>query len=167
VFVDELRGFLLRDIAGLERELALYPDDSSVWRKVAGLPNPGGTLVLHLSGSLQYFLGAVLANTGYVRNRDAEFSRRDVARLELRKELEAARRGVLAAFEQLTEERLEQTFPARITDAELSTRLTLLQLVTHVAYHLGQLDYHRRTVTGSPESADTLAAPSAPEFGLD
>lgn len=166
MFLDELKGFFLRDIAGLERELALYPDDSSVWRELAGLPNSGGTLILHLSGGLQHFFGMVLGHTSYVRNRNAEFSRRDVPRTELRKELEAAKQGVLAAFAQLTEERLEQPFPARITDVELSTRLTLLQLVTHVAYHLGQLDYHRRMVTGDPASADTLAAPSPLEFGL-
>jgi Protein of unknown function (DUF1572) len=159
MLLDELRTFLLRDIAGIERELELYPNDSSVWKNVAGLPNPAGNLILHLSGSLQYFFGATLGNTGYVRNRDAEFTKRDVPRSELRKELAAARQGVLAAFEHLTEQRLEQPFPVRISDAELSTRLTMLQLVTHVAYHLGQLDYHRRMVTGNPASADTIAAP--------
>lgn len=159
MLVDELRTLLLRDIAGLERELNLYPDDLSVWKNVTGLPNPAGNLVLHLSGSLQHFFGATLGNTGYVRNRDAEFTRCDVPRSELKKELADARQGVLAAFERLTEERLDDPFPARITDIELSTRLTILQLITHVAYHLGQLDYHRRMVTGNPASADAIAAP--------
>ncbi len=161
MLLNELKAFLLRDIASMERELELYPDDSSVWKNVAGLPNPAGNLILHVSGSLQHFFGATLGDTGYVRNRDAEFTNRDVPRSELRKELAGARQGVLAAFERLTEERLEQPFPVRITDTELSTRLTILQLVTHVAYHLGQLDYHRRMVTGNPASAGTIAAPEA------
>jgi hypothetical protein len=161
MLLDELKMFLLRDVAALERELELYPDDSSVWKSVTGLPNSAGNLILHLSGSLQYFFGALLGNTGYLRNREAEFSKRDVPRHELRKELAAARQGVLAGFEQLTPERLEQPFPARITDTDLSTRLTILQFVTHVAYHLGQLDYHRRMVTGNSASADTIAAPKA------
>ena len=159
MLLDELKAFLLRDIAGIGRELELYPDDSSVWKNVAGLPNSAGNLVLHLSGSLQHFFGATLGNTGYVRNRDAEFVKRDVPRSELSKELADAKQGVLAAFEHLTEARLEQPFPARITNTELSTRLTLLQLITHVSYHLGQIDYHRRMVTGNPASADTIAPP--------
>jgi uncharacterized damage-inducible protein DinB len=161
MLIDELNSFFLRDIAALERELELYPDDSSVWQNVVGLPNSAGNLVLHLAGSLQHFFGAILGNTGYVRNRDAEFSKRDIPRNELRTELAAARQGVIAGFEQLTDQRLEQSFPARITDAELSTRLTILQFITHLAYHLGQLDYHRRMVTGNPASADTIAAPKA------
>ena len=161
MLTDELKTFFLRDLAALERELELYPDDSSVWQNVAGLPNSAGTLVLHLAGSLQHFFGAMLGNTGYVRNREAEFSKRDVPRSELRKELAAARQGVLAGFEHLTEQSLEQPFPARITDTELSTRLTILQFTTHLAYHLGQIDYHRRMVTGNPASADTIAAPKA------
>ncbi len=159
MLLDELKMFLLRDIAALERELELYPDDSSVWQSVTGLPNSAGNLILHVSGSLQHFFGALLGNSGYLRNREAEFSRRDVPRSELRQELAAARKGVLAGFEHLTEQSLEQPFPARITDSDLSTRLTILQFVTHLAYHLGQIDYHRRMVTGNPASADTIAAP--------
>jgi hypothetical protein len=160
MLLEELKTFLLRDIAALERELELYPDDPSVWKNVAGLPNPAGNLILHLSGSLQHFFGATLGHTGYVRNRDAEFTRCDLPRSELRTELAVARQGVFAAFEQLTEQRLEQPFPVRITDGELSTRLTILQFITHLAYHLSQLDYHRRMVTGAA-SADTIAAPVA------
>ncbi len=157
----ELKTFFLRDIAALERELELYPDDSSVWKTVAGLPNSAGNLILHVSGSLQHFFGALLGNTGYLRNREAEFSKRGVPRAELSKELAAARQGVIAGFEQLTAEKLEQPFPVRISDTELSTRLTILQFITHLAYHLGQIDYHRRMVTGNPASADTIAAPKA------
>jgi uncharacterized damage-inducible protein DinB len=162
MLLDELKTFLLRDIAALERELGLYPDDPSVWKNVLGLPNPAGNLLLHLAGSLQHFFGATLGQTGYVRNREAEFTKRDLPRNELRTELAAARHGVLAAFENLTEEKLEQAFPVRFTDSELSTRLTILQFITHLAYHLGQIDYHRRMVTGNPASADTIAAPRAP-----
>ncbi len=159
MLLDDLKTILLRDIAGVERELGLYPDDSSMWKTVPGLPNSAGNLILHLAGNLQYFFGTSLGNTDYVRNRDAEFTRRDVARSELRRELAGARQGVLAAFEALTEAGLEQPFPIKITDTEFSTRLAILQLITHLAYHLGQLDYHRRVVTGDAASANPVAAP--------
>jgi DinB superfamily len=156
--LEDLKMLYLREVATLERELDLYPDDASVWRELLGLPNPAGTLFLHLSGSLQYFFGAVLGGSGYVRDRAAEFSKRDVPRSELKQELSRARQGVLATFANLTQDNLEQVFPANFADAEFSTRLTLLQFLSHLVYHLGQIDYHRRAVTSNSASANAIAA---------
>ena len=159
MLLDELRIILLRDIAGVTRELDLYPDEASIWKNVTGLPNSAGNLILHVTGNLQHFFGTALGHTTYVRNRDAEFTRRDIARSELNNELASSRHAVEAAFANLTEGGLEQPFPVRITDTEFSTRLAILQLITHLAYHLGQIDYHRRVVTGNRASANPVAAP--------
>jgi DinB superfamily len=158
MLLEDLKAIYLREVATLERELDLYPNDESVWKELPGLPNSAGTLILHVAGSLQHFFGATLGNTGYVRNREAEFSKRDVPRIELQKELEAARAGVNAGFANVTEARLSQPFPNKFTDTELSTQLTLLQFLSHLAYHLGQIDYHRRVVTGSNVSANAVSA---------
>ncbi|HEX2863493.1 MAG TPA: DinB family protein, partial [Deinococcales bacterium] len=147
-----------RDIATLERELDLYPDDASVWAEPPGLPNPAGTLFLHLAGSLQHFFGAALGGLGYVRDRDAEFRQRGLPRADLRAQLAAARRGVEAAFGRLGEADLDREFPVRFADAPFSTRLTLLQFASHLAYHLGQIDYHRRVVTGQNTPAGAMSA---------
>jgi hypothetical protein len=159
MLLDELKTILLRDIAGVERQLELYHDDLSVWTNVKGLPNPTGNIVLHLAGNLQHFFGTALGNTGYVRDREAEFTRKDVPRSELRAELGAARKAVLAAFNTLSEQKLGEAHPVKITDTAFSNRLAILQLVTHLAYHLGQIDYHRRVVTGNSVSANAVAAP--------
>ena len=98
MLLEDLKRLYLREIATLERELALYPDDESVWKEPPGLPNPAGTLFLHLAGSLQHFFGAVLGGSGYARDRAAEFSRRGVPRGEIARELSRARRGVEAGF---------------------------------------------------------------------
>lgn len=156
--LEDLEVLYLREVATLERELDLYPEEGSIWKELPGLPNPAGTLFLHLSGSLQHFFGAVLGQTGYVRDRAAEFSKRDVPRSELKQQLSRARQGVLAGFANLTEDSLEQVFPVKFADAEFSTRLTLLQFLSHLAYHLGQIDYHRRAVTGNNASANAVAA---------
>jgi hypothetical protein len=156
--LEDLKVLYLREIATLERELDLYPDDASVWKELPGLPNPTGNLFLHLAGSLQHFFGATLGNTGYQRNREAEFTKRNVSRHDLKQELSRARHGVIAAFEHLTEDRLTQVFPVQFADAPFSTRLTLLQFLSHLAYHLGQVDYHRRVVTGNRTSANAIAA---------
>jgi Protein of unknown function (DUF1572) len=156
--LNDLKAIYLREVATLERELALYPDDSSVWASVPGLPNSAGTLFLHVAGSLQHFFGATLGKSGYVRDRAAEFSRRDVPKGELEQELSNARQGVIAGFAELTEASLEEPFPVRFADDVFSTRLTLLQFSSHLAYHLGQIDYHRRAVTGNSASANAIAA---------
>ena len=155
---EELEVLYLREIATLERELDLYPDERSVWKELPGLPNSAGTLFLHLAGSLQYFFGAVLGESGYIRDRAAEFSERDVPRSELKRELSRASQGVRAAFANLSEDRLGQVFAVQFADAEFSIRLTLLQFLTHLVYHLGQIDYHRRAVTGNRASANAVAA---------
>jgi DinB superfamily len=156
--LEDLKVLYLREIATLERELDLYPDDASVWKELPGLPNPAGNLLLHLAGSLQHFFGATFGKTLYQRNREAEFTKRNVSRSELKQELFNARKGVQAAFANLTEDSLTQVFPVQFADVEFSTRLTLLQFLSHLAYHLGQIDYHRRVVTGSSASANAIAA---------
>lgn len=167
MLLEDLKALYLRDITTLARELELYPDDASIWKELPGLPNSAGTLFLHLAGSLQHFFGATFGETGYMRNREAEFSRRNVPRNDIKQELVNARQGVQAAFANLSEDDLEQTFPARFADADVSTRLTLLQFLGHLAYHLGQIDYHRRVVTGNPVAAGAIDPSSLTPYGND
>lgn len=153
MLLENLQTLYLREIATLQRELDLYPDDESVWKDLPGLPNSAGTIFLHLAGNLQHFFGATLGNTGYVRNRDAEFSKRDTPRSELKKELGASQESIKAAFANLAEAKLEQPFPVKVGDSELSTQGAILHFLSHLAYHLGQIDYHRRAVTGNSTPA--------------
>ena len=146
--VADLAAILDRDLNALRRELEAYPDEPAVWREVPGMPNSGGTLALHLAGNLQHYLGAQLARTGYVRDRDAEFTRRSVPRAELLAEVERARAAVRAGLSALEPGALERDFPEAILQTRVRTGEYLVHLCVHFAYHLGQLDAHRRVVTG-------------------
>ncbi len=97
-FAAGLAAILDRDLRGLRRELEAYPDERQIWQPVPGLPNTAGTLALHLAGNLQHYVGARWGGTGYVRNRAAEFARRDVPRAELLAEIDRARAAVKAAL---------------------------------------------------------------------
>ncbi|MFN8570508.1 MAG: DinB family protein [Gemmatimonadaceae bacterium] len=143
-----LATMLARDLGALRREVEAYPDDASVWQTTAGIPNCAGTLVLHLAGNLQAYIGAELGGTGYVRNRDAEFARRDVSRADLLREIDAAAAAVAATVPRLGDAELAATFPVAIGAVRLNTLDFLLHLATHLTYHLGQIDYHRRAVVG-------------------
>ncbi|HKT61438.1 MAG TPA: DUF664 domain-containing protein [Gemmatimonadales bacterium] len=142
-------AILDRELRTLRRELEAYPDERQIWQDVPGLPNSAGTLALHLAGNLQHYIGARWGGTGYVRNRDAEFSRRGVGRAELVAEIERARAAITAALSRVPEEALEQDFPELIAEAHIRTDEYLVHLCAHFAYHLGQLDSHRRIVTGN------------------
>lgn len=157
MLIPIVQAMLLRELAAVQRSVQAYPDDASLWALPKGLPNSGGTIVLHLAGNLQHFVGAVLGATGYVRDRDAEFARRDVPRAELLAELANTIDAVRNAMPTLREESLSQPYPQKVGGQVLATGLVLMHLATHLAYHLGQLDYHRRVVTGDMNGVGALS----------
>src|SRR6188474_289172 len=110
-----------RDLTALQREVDAYPDEADLWRLVPGLPNSGGTLALHLAGNLQHFIGRHFADTGYVRDRPAEFSRRNVPRAELLRDIEAAREAVRAGLSRLTAALLQEDYPEPIAGMTIAT----------------------------------------------
>lgn len=161
--IEYVTRTVLRELANLERQVTLYPDEASLWKQVPGLPNAGGTLALHLVGNLRHFIGAQLGGTGYVRDREAEFAARDVPRSELLELIRAARHEVAATLEALDPAALVAEYPIRFGDKALPSGLFVAHLAAHLAYHLGQLDYHRRVTTGQNVSAGALSIPALSE----
>ena len=146
-FLADLASTLDRELRGVLRQLEAYPDERLLWQPVAALPNTAGTLALHLAGNLQHFFGAGFAGNGYVRNREAEFARRDVSRAELAAEIERARAAVAAGVERVRPADLEVDAPEPLGGYRVRVGDMLVHAVAHVAYHLAQIDAHRRTVT--------------------
>lgn len=147
---------LQRDLRAVAREVEAYPDERDLWATRPGIKNVGGTLVLHLAGNLQHYVGARLGGTGYVRNRAAEFARRDVSRSELLREIEAAQTAVKTVFSRPVLPDPDAEFPEVIGGKRVRNGDYLVHLATHFAYHLGQLDYHRRLVTGNDTAVDAM-----------
>ena len=152
--LPSLAAIFERDLRALAREVDAYPDERDLWAHVPGVSNVAGTLVLHLAGNLQYYLGAVLGGSGYVRDRPAEFARRDVPRSELLREIEATRTTVSRVLCGALD--VDREFPESIAGKRVRTGDYLIHLATHFAYHLGQLDYHRRIVSGHDKGIDAM-----------
>lgn len=154
MMTHHLRTILLRDLETLRRELQAYPAAEDIWACPPGVRNSAGTLALHLAGNLHHYVGAVLGGSDYVRDREEEFGARDLPRGEVLARIAAAAEAVDSALGALDDARLEETFPAEFPHGRVNTGRFLLHLSTHFAYHLGQIDYHRRLVTADPEGVD-------------
>ncbi len=143
--IEDLGRHFDRHLSSLVHEIEAYPDDASLWLTAPGIINPGGTLALHLIGNLNHWIGANLGQTGYVRDRAAEFGVRDVSRSDLARDVEAVRAMVRQVFSKLSQDQLSEVFP-KLPDryAGASTHWFLTHLTIHLGYHLGQLNYHRR-----------------------
>jgi hypothetical protein len=144
-----LREVLLKDLEAVRAELHAYSREEDLWTCPSGLPNSSGNLVMHVTGNLCHFIGATLGGTAYVRDREAEFTALLVPRAELEVRLDRAIEVVRDALDGMDEDRLGQEYPLEIDGARLPTEVFLLRLVSHLAFHLGQINYHRRIVTAN------------------
>ncbi len=160
---DALRVLIIRELKALDREIAAYPDDESVWLTPPGISNSAGNLALHMAGNLRHFVGAVIGKTGYVRNRDMEFSTRGLSRDELRDQVATAMEDVERGLEALPDSWMTEIYPLPIQEKRARTGQFLVHLAVHLGYHLGQVDYHRRLVTQTGETVDTISVKELPE----
>ena len=136
--------FFERDLTALEKEITSYHDEKNLWIVSKHIKNSAGNLCLHIIGNLNHFIGAILGKTGYIRDRDKEFSTQDVSRTELINLLEKTKHLVTATLTRLSAEQYNSLYPIEFLGKHLMTDHMLLQLITHLNYHLGQINYHRR-----------------------
>ena len=136
-----------RDLKKLTEEISLYKNETDLWKIKDGISNSGGNLTLHLVGNLNHFIGATLGSTGYIRERDKEFSLKDIPRKQLIDKINATSAIVTNILSSLSKDDLEKDFPIPIDNKISSTGFILIFLLAHLGYHLGQINYHRRLVT--------------------
>ena len=159
-------GFvLLREIESVRRSIEAYPSDESLWAPMPGITNTGGTLALHLAGNLRHFIGSVLGGVQYSRDRDAEFSNRSATRAELAALMDETRKAVEATIPKLNAEALARPFPLQIAGRTVRTADFIVHLASHLSYHLGQMDYHRRFVTGQAVVVPAMEVGKIPGYG--
>jgi len=146
---ESLLALFTRDLNKLAEEIKLYPSEESMWRIADGITNSGGNLCLHLCGNLQHFVGTILGNTGYVRNREAEFSEKNIARQSLLEEIERTKQAIANTLPTLQHDQLHANYPVDVFGKPMTTIYFLLHLSAHLGYHLGQVNYHRRLLGGA------------------
>ena len=141
---QELSELYERDLRKLIEEIKLFKTEDDIWKVSGSIKNTSGNLALHIIGSLNFHIGTTLADTGYIRHRELEFTDKRIERKIIVEQLEELIPMIINTLGQLTLEQMESPFP-RFFDKENATKsYVLTQMLLHINYHLGQVNYLRR-----------------------
>lgn len=141
---DVFIKIIVRDLDKLVKELEAFQDEKNIWKTTGNVINPAGNLCLHLVGNLNTYIGKNIGGTGYVRDRNAEFSTKDVPRQTLITSIAQTKMVVMTSLARLDSEALNQTYPENVLGYEMTTHYFLVHLTAHLSWHLGQINYLRR-----------------------
>ncbi len=141
-FVSLAKSALINELGQLRdsvKALAEPLSEKELWTKPMEPGNSIGHLVLHLTGNLNHFVGVQLGKTGYVRDREREFSEANPpSTAETLANLDAAVATFGRVVDGLSEEQLLAPHPETRFGPVFGA---LLHLVGHFAIHRGQMSY--------------------------
>lgn len=143
LLIQEIDVLIARDLSRLAKEVEQCPVEV-LWKTEGDISNSIGTLTLHLCGNLRHFIGHVLGNSDYVRDREHEFNATDLSNDVLLKTIENTQAEVHAALFGLPAARLTENYPLEVFGSPMTTMHFLIHLQGHLNYHLGQVNYLRR-----------------------
>jgi len=141
---ETLKSLFKRDLGKLKVEIESYQKESNIWLVADGIANSAGNLCLHLIGNTNWFIGAELGKTGYIRHGDLEFSLKDVPGAELIQKIEDTIVMVDSVLDTITADQFGTPYPIEVFGYPMTTEYFLVHLAAHLDYHLGQINYHRR-----------------------
>lgn len=139
-----LYKLIQRDLNTLYREIESYQSEDSLWIVKEGINNSGGNLALHIIGNLRTYVGKNLGNIDYIRNREVEFSAKNIPQQTVLTMIQEMTDIVLTTLSQLSEEKLAKIYEEEVLSYEMTTEYFLVHLHGHLTYHTGQINYHRR-----------------------
>jgi hypothetical protein len=144
MLLETLKSLFNRDLNRLKKEIESYTSEEKIWIIDKQIANSSGNLCLHIAGNLNTYIGKELGGINYIRNRDQEFSLKYIPRTELVKKITGLMSMIDQVLSKLDESELSKEYPLFVLDTRTSTEYMLVHLATHLAYHLGQVNYHRR-----------------------
>ena len=102
------------DLQKVIKEIDLYKSEEDLWKLEEGITNSGGNLALHLIGNINYYFGANLGGTDYKRERDLEFSNKNITRAEIIANLEKAVEVLKNTLNNLSEDDFQKDYPEQL-----------------------------------------------------
>jgi uncharacterized damage-inducible protein DinB len=119
--------------------------DEQLWLRPFAHGNSAGHLLLHMTGNLNYYIGARVAENGYVRDRDREFTEPDhKAKAEVLASFDRAIAMVIETIEEQSADDWQKPYTA-VREPEAAERFAIfLRCAGHAYHHVGQLIYLSR-----------------------
>lgn len=115
------------------------------WRNPYPYGNSVGHLVLHLTGNLNYYIGARVADTGYVRDRDREFTDKQPPPKE--QALAAFDCAIAMAVTTIRKQHADdwaKAYTAQLEPEAADRFQIFLRCAGHAYHHVGQILYLSR-----------------------
>lgn len=144
MLIPTLKTLFTRDLTKLKTEIASYQDENAVWRSNQYINNSAGNLCLHIVGNLNTYIGAEIGKSNFVRNRELEFSAKNIPKDVLIEKIEDTITVVNESLDKLTEVDMTKSYPLLVLDTKTTYAFFLVHLSSHLSYHLGQITYHHR-----------------------
>ena len=126
-------------------ELAAPLTNTQFWQKPFPYGNSFGHLILHLTGNLNYYIGARVADTGYVRDREREFTdKQPPPKEEALRAFDRTIAMVVAAIRKQKAEDWGKAYAAE-REPEAADRFQIfVRCAGHAYHHVGQIVYLSR-----------------------
>lgn len=122
----------------------MYKYEADIWKLSGAINNTPGNLCLHICGNLNHFIGSIIGNSGYIRDRDKEFSEKNVSREMLIDLIIETKKNIADTFDKLSDEDFGKIYPDKKFGENPTYAFIFSRLISHLSYHLGQINYHRR-----------------------
>lgn len=135
-----------RDIEKLIAEINLFQFEENLWKTTGAIINSSGNLTLHIIGGLSFHIGTTLANTSYIRNRDQEFILKNIPRKYLTDQLLGLVHLIKETINSMSNEQLSEPHPKFFDKKDAKISYVLTQLLLHLNYHTGQVNFLRRAL---------------------
>ncbi len=142
--IENLLRLYARDLEKLADEISAFRKEDNLWRIEGDIKNTAGNLCLHLIGNLNHFIGAVIGKTGYVRHRETEFTNKGIPRQEMIRSVHETKLIVIDSLEKMDIQLLSSHYPIDVFGEKMTYGYFLMHLISHLNYHLGQINYLRR-----------------------
>ena len=121
MITESLIKLFTRDLNALKQEVSSYKKEDNLWLLDKDVTNTAGNLCLHLVGNLKTFIGASLGSTGYVRQRDLEFSQKNIPRTVLLQQVDETITIVTSTLKTLTAADLQKEYVRRVSEDKMTT----------------------------------------------